>query len=511
MVDANGQPLGTRDADRPILHVLPKLLVPANVLATNAYDRDGLSCYKIELVVTSTLPVDINPEGGVKVRQPYANRRYFVGGSSLIRNGWVVPLPVDVTEFDIEFSWRIQGDWQTFRCDEWEVRHLLHVKLLPGKGVTYTMDGACWPKTKASPMQGSPVTPLGIEDETPVHKSRSIVRTSDLVWEAENELVGYYVEENLSITGIPLDQAWTIDAHQDEQIHEIKQTALLKLENDAHRANAPVEMPSALLVKAIDLAREIPFEEADPFARSVDGIPGGCERHPAMQLLCEWWETARPATEPFKPGSAVVLVRVRDDGEYWFAYHETPNAPVLNFNPSGQDMARVGDNIAVLFQAVQEAATFNGDGMTVMLPSGEPWQTIGISKDDFLSGGSDEAWFCLKGLSAFPTRFPATWDFLNQKGYEYREFRRAQVAITHPLPEGTEPCMHCNGLPVLTEDPTDTSTSRFRLECHAHDDFRSMEQGEELAVAIHCWNETKAMFEELEAVHQSDGKATCKQ
>ena len=91
MVDASGNPLGCSDVDRPILHILPKLWVPAEILGRPGlrFD-DGLMCEEVTLTVSSSLPVDVLPEGGVKVRQPYPNRRYFVGGSELIRNGWIV-------------------------------------------------------------------------------------------------------------------------------------------------------------------------------------------------------------------------------------------------------------------------------------------------------------------------------------------------------------------------------------------------------------------------------------
>ncbi len=45
MVEADGNPLGQRDADRSILHVLPKLRVPAEIHGhpSKVFD-DGLRC-----------------------------------------------------------------------------------------------------------------------------------------------------------------------------------------------------------------------------------------------------------------------------------------------------------------------------------------------------------------------------------------------------------------------------------------------------------------------------------
>lgn len=424
MVDANGSPLGQRDADRPILHILPKLLVPAEMLEHPSRPFAGVECEEITLKVMSSLPIDVQPEGGIEIRQPYPNRRYFVGGSGLIRNGWIVPWPPDVTEFDIEFNWHIESAslWRIVPKDDWQVRHLLHIKLHPGKGVTYSMDGACWPHREGPAMRMSPVTVLGIEEGDRIDRDRrQIIEDSDLVYtdgELKGEVAGYYLEEKVDITGVPLEQAWSIDAFQNEQLHEVRQTVLFTRDIGSHRVNGPVEMPAGLFVQAVKLAEKTPFDKESDFAKSVAGVPGGMERHPAMKLLCDWWEKVRPEGEPFKPGSAMPMVRVRDDGEYWWGHHEIPNAPVDGFNPSGRDVARIGDLMLVMFQATQGNAIFDKDGMTVVLPSGEPYYTIGIDKEQYLTGEWDEAWFCLKALTSFRSRFPSAWRFLNESGGE---------------------------------------------------------------------------------------------
>jgi hypothetical protein len=76
----------------------------------------------------------------------------------LIRNGWIVPIPADVTEFDIEFQWHIESAamWRVYPKDDWEVRHLIHIKLHPGKGITYSMDGSCWPEREGPAMRITP-------------------------------------------------------------------------------------------------------------------------------------------------------------------------------------------------------------------------------------------------------------------------------------------------------------------------------------------------------------------
>lgn len=392
LVDANGDPLGSADADRPILHVLPRLYVPADVLPSSAASLDGLACGDVSLSVKSSLPGAVVPDGGIVIRQPYPNRRYFVGGSHWIRNGWIVPLPLEASEFDIEMCWHVRSPAlrRVMDGDEWTLRHLLQVKLLPGEGITYSMDSSCWPQKR----------------DTAPQRTRLVALAATCA-QRDNVL-----EERIEIPGIPLDQAYSIDGFQDEQIHEVSQATTVTQHLDAHRANGPIEMPPSLLAQAVQLARQIPFDPDSDFAKSVAGVPGGMEHHPALTLLCKWWQTARPPEEPFLPGSAMPMVRVQDDGSYWSAYYEIPNAPVVGFNPSGRDCARIGDLVLVLFQAQQASARFDGDGMHIALPSGEPYNTICIDRSQYESGEYDEAWYCLTGLAAFPSRFPAAWKFL---------------------------------------------------------------------------------------------------
>jgi hypothetical protein len=490
IVDASGKPLGTGDADRPLLHVLPKLFVPQEMLGRMGDSYRGLHCEEIELGVKTSLDLDILPEGGIKIRQPYPNRRYFVGGSDMIRNGWLVPLPMDVTEFDIEFSWHLEGPglWNTILQDDWWVRHQIHIKLLPGRGLTYSMDSACWPRVKGIALPYSPISNVGYDEHSKVGREhRQIVTESILVYKDEGEdgtLAGYFIEEKVDIVGVPLDQAWSIDAFQDEQLHEVEQTALLNQENEQHRQNGPIEMPSHLLVEAISLARTVKYGKGSKFFKSTVGVPGRMEQHPAMKLLCDWWSSVRQPGEPFLPGSAMPLVRVRDDGQYWWGHHEIPNVSVSGFNKSGLDAVRVGDQVLVLFHATQDSATFGEEGMSIPLPSGTPGTTIGVNKSEYLNGDVDEAWQCVEALRLFPDRFPAAWNFLNKEGNEYRRTERLKVERQAPLPEGIGNCSVCGQLPILTEDPTNNGRGRFILKCGDH----TVISGETVEEIVTDWN-----------------------
>ena len=416
IANAKSEPFEERDSESPILHVLPKLLVPVELL------EDGLKCEEITLTVTSTLPVNVVPKDGITIRQPYQNQRYFVGGTTLLRHGWIVPIPADVTEFDIEFQWYIRSAalWQVSPQEDWQVRHLIHISLHAGKGLTYTMDGSCWPEKKGPAIHTTPISILGFDHEYQIDPScRQIIKEAELIHqdkELDGDLAGYFLEEQVNITGIPHEDAlkWSINAFQKEQLHEIKQTATFTRAVDAHRANGPIEMPAKIFVQAITYAQEIGFDQESEFFKTIAGIPGGLEQHPAMKILCDWWETVRPDGEPFKPGVPMPMVRVCDDDEYWWADRDVPNSPVNGFNSSGRDAARIGDQILVLFQAKQEHAVFDKEGMTVFLPSGKEFNFIGIDKEDFTSGRRDEARYSLRALADFPAIFPSAWEYLNK-------------------------------------------------------------------------------------------------
>lgn len=407
VIDAHGRPLGNDDADRPLLHVLPKLLVPTEAIV----GKDKLTCAQVELEIKTSLLGSIIPDGGIVIRQPYPNRRYFVGGCTMIRNGWLVPLPLEQTEFVLKFIWRCAGPKRLLQGDRWEVRHLIHVKLQPGSGITYSMDAASWPAREVAAIHLSPTSRLGLSGHEAYPEARTIIRQGKLSDEAGSPPYGHFVEEAVNIVGIPLAQAWTIDAFQDEQAHEIRQVVTFDHSNEAHRRNAVVEMPPRVLMDAITLALKIPFGKGSKFDPGAGGTP---EDHPAMQLLSTWWKAVCPDGQPYGAGSAMPLVRVQDDGQYWWGDHEVPQTAIERFGFGAENTARIGDLMLVLFHARQETATYKADAgvMTTYLPSGAPFNDVAMLPEQFEKRQYDEAWFCLRALTAFPSRFPAAWRYL---------------------------------------------------------------------------------------------------
>lgn len=127
----------------------------------------------------------------------------------------------------------------------------------------------------------------------------------------------------------------SIDTDGDEQPQKVEQTTTFTQANEAHRANALIEMPAQVLIEAIKMAEHIRFDKDSKFRQSIEGVPGGMERHPALRMLCLWWGSVRPEDEPYPPGVPELFVRVRDDGEYWNGYYEAPNVEIDGCNPGG--------------------------------------------------------------------------------------------------------------------------------------------------------------------------------
>lgn len=409
-VTPDGHPLSVHDVDCRMLHVLPKFFAPLAALGHLGQDD-------VELKVTSSLG-EIVPAGGLVIRQPYPNRRYFVGGSTQMRNGWVIRLPEDASSFNIQFEWFFPMAYRWMSSDDWEVRHLIHVTLLPGAKRVYTMDANCWPRAaNAGPLGRTPVSLSGhAEDGDSPLDGRDIVQLSGLCPQDDPSwLVGHYIEERLSIPPIAYEQAWSITAFEEEQIHEVAHATTFSDADDAkHRANATLEMPAERLLNAIRLAREIPFDKKSAFAISVEGRAGGCESHPAMKILNEWWTEQRPDAKGIAVGFAMPWVRVRDDGEYWCGYHETPNESVDVFVPCKTSAARVGDLVLVLFHASWEHFTYEKHGVAIYLADGQPFSHVGVDRSDVLSGEYDESWYALQALESFPDRFPVAYEALQK-------------------------------------------------------------------------------------------------
>jgi hypothetical protein len=94
-----GQTLQAADPALRFVHLLPTLLLTDG-------QAERLGRRKVRLQVSSDTPgLVIEPAGGIVVRKAYPNKCYLVGGSTLTRKGWLVPLPKGTQALSVVLSW----------------------------------------------------------------------------------------------------------------------------------------------------------------------------------------------------------------------------------------------------------------------------------------------------------------------------------------------------------------------------------------------------------------------
>jgi len=407
LVTATGEPLGHCDGDRRILHILPKLFLPAVVAEQVKPEEVNLA---IEWSLDAALPATI------EVRQPYPNWRYFVGGTESLRNGIVVDLPEGVSELTLDFKWFLVNAWRFSDHDELEMHHIVHITLLPGEYRSYTMDTSCWPWKQGDSRPRSAVSLVGFEgDDNPAEtEGRDVVRCLDLVrckGEPDEEWAGSMIEERLTIPAIAYEQIWSLSAHEEPQLHEIKQLETFTVCKAEHEANAAVAMPASLFLAAINLAR---MESLNDWYESLPEQKGGYERHPALSILNKWWEENRPAPSDIRPGHVMPWIRVEDKAEYWCGNTEAPGSPIEGMQMARESSAKIGDSVLVTFMSAADHFVINDHGITTYLADGTEWSTVGVGEAEFESGEFDEAWYGFKALANFPWKFEAAYKVLQK-------------------------------------------------------------------------------------------------
>ena len=411
IVHADGTQPEARDTAGPMLHLLPKLYVGPAVIAACPSPRVACTASIVSPATRWQMPL-----GRLVVRQPLPNRCYLVAGTPSSRYGFMVPLPPTLPEeVAVRFEWRFTDPVQaaTVRGLDGDnaavVDHLIRLRLRPtGRGQVFSMDTDAWPVTdSSSPVRRRPQAAAALRaGSLPGARQGSVLARQD------PDTDDLLLDEQLDVPGILLSDIWGLSEFADEQLHEVGQTvefAPASSDTLAHRANACIEMPAEVLVEAVRLARDIPHGEDTPYAGSM----AACERHPALLALCGWWNRNAPDPLHRRAGLCGIDVRVRDDGEYWPTYYETPNRPVDFPVKTPEIAARIGDVVLVEFHQGQHAATYlGGHGCELWDVAGNPWQTVGVSEADVRSGECDEGWYLLAGLAVFPERFPKAWEWL---------------------------------------------------------------------------------------------------
>lgn len=201
-----GQTLQAADPSLRFLHLLPKLLLTGGQALQ-------LGRRKARLRVTSgSAGIVPEPEGGVSVRKAYPNSRYLVGGSTLTRKGWLIPLPKEAGATEVVMTWEVplEGGEAPHR-----VRHALTVRfkaMAEAKfSAVYSMDLATWPRAGSpkgwfgdlAPVNFTPYAAIGAHD---LQGSRKAWIEDDSTTESAN------FREVLDMPGQSLGQLFDLQA-----------------------------------------------------------------------------------------------------------------------------------------------------------------------------------------------------------------------------------------------------------------------------------------------------------
>ncbi len=434
IIRADGTEPRAWDTAGPVLHLLPKLHVDHDTLSP--LSQRHVRCTARVLSPAGRWPMP----GELVVRQPLPNQRFFVAGTRDSRFGFMLPLPPRLPEaVVVQFEWHLvdvepipslpnsQGGATAL------VDHVLELRLRPTRrGQVFSMDVAAWPDdgpSSAAPCGRQPFAVLHEDGLPPARRHGARL-------ERDAESGTLRIDEHIEVPGILLSDVWGLSEFEDDQLHEVGQTTVFdpgSPDTLAHRANACIVMPAAVFVEAVRLARDVPFGAGTAY----DGEMAGCERHPALLALCGWWNEHAPDPPHRRVGLCEVDVRVRDDGEYWPGYYETPTRKVDHPVKVPEIAARIGDVVLITFHQGQGAATYDaGCGCELWDVAGNPWQTVGATADEVGSGECDEGWYTLNGLAALPERFPAAWVWLTADGPSSQDAPAPVTAAAEPDDDG---------------------------------------------------------------------------
>ncbi|MBB4866872.1 hypothetical protein HNP46_005779 [Pseudomonas nitritireducens] len=412
-----------RDSSKRLLHIIPAMKVPASVQAMIKHGDVSLS-------ISSSLGQNVLPEGGVVLRRPYPNPIFIVAGSNNSRNGWVVELPDGLDFLELSFIWSFSNPRFIHKLmqqaaylkpeylpagDRWVVEHDITICLKPGTGNTFTFDSAFWSGQKpvAAPIYTKPVGHLFFEQEGSKGLSFRTASGRALLGERE-QIIGYDIDEYVVIHGVPLEKAMlTINAHQEEQLHELTHAEGFSTNTEEHRANGAHEMPASVLWRAVMEARRIPFD-FNSLLRTEHPGAGWAEHHPALKTITDWWKSAeRPGTR-LEPGMAMLWVRVEDNDKYHCGNPELPGTSIAGFLQDRCSQATVGQHLLVRFNCGVKDFTFDEGCFTTKLLNGSEETEVGIGRDEYRAGEYDEATFSLAALAGLPERYPEAWRQLVQ-------------------------------------------------------------------------------------------------
>lgn len=197
-----------------------------------------------------------------------------------------------------------------------------------------------------------------------------------------------------------------------------KQVSTFSRYTQEHRDNGWAELPASVLLLAMKLAREMPYNDAAIQAQldAGDGDRMGLlEQHPAMTVLCTWWEENRPDKPGvMRAGMAMLFIRVLDDDQYYCGNLEHPALPIGTMFSVATSCATSGGCVLVHFLASVKHSTFHDGRLDIHCSDGDLWMEAGVYREQVECGEHDEAAICLDALANFPSNFPVAYQALKE-------------------------------------------------------------------------------------------------
>lgn len=237
------------------------------------------------------------------------------------------------------------------------------------------------------------------------------------------KVIGEFMSEGLREFGLQLacnlserELIWPfhLNASFETQTEDFDITSFSQF-NEDHRANACCELSTDIFVKAVELARAIDWGKDSLYDNNW-------EAHPAIKLVCDWWNSTVPNPELRCAASFSFCVRVDNGSNYLFGCR---SMHCNSIDPDGECSARrfsscnarLGDILLFTFEKGKAgyipSLDLSGKREVVYfdtyLVNGEGYiDRAGESLED-----ADDSRDTLNALENFPENFPKAWAMFN--------------------------------------------------------------------------------------------------
>lgn len=188
--------------------------------------------------------------------------------------------------------------------------------------------------------------------------------------------------------------------------------------NEFNYRNACIEIPANIFQQSVELARSINFTKKNP----NDVLYwSDWETHPAVKLVCDWWNANAPEDDLRCAGSFHIKVRV-DKGKYYTELDpDSRLEAVCNEDDAAEYHARYGDYFLIAFLKNKQDYTVDlgyPEHFYINYVDGFPCCDVWGNTIDL----ADNAQNTLVDLKYFPERFPVAWRAIIQRETIAKEF-----------------------------------------------------------------------------------------